>query len=97
MKYEIRTEGKFKYIETTGGSENLLLLHGLFGALSNFESILDGFGSRYNVVVPLLPIFEMPIRKVSIGGLADHVVDFVNYKKYSSLHLLGNSLGGHIA
>ncbi len=97
MKYEIQTEGKFKFIETYGGSETILLLHGLFGALSNFESILDGFGKRYNVVVPLLPIFEMPIRKVSLSGLVDHVVEFVAYKKYKSLHLLGNSLGGHIS
>lgn len=97
MKYEIQQEGKFKYIETNGGSENLMLLHGLFGALSNFESILDEFGQRYNVVVPLLPIFELPLRKVSMSGLADHVVDFVAYKRYNSLHLLGNSLGGHIA
>jgi len=97
MNYKILTEGKYNYIETKGGSENLVLLHGLFGALSNFETVLDEFSNRYNVVVPILPIYDLPIRKVSIGGLAEHVVDFVTYKKYDSLHLLGNSLGGHIA
>ncbi|MFZ2900489.1 MAG: alpha/beta hydrolase [Saprospiraceae bacterium] len=97
MKYEIKQEGRFKYIETKGGETNLMLLHGLFGALSNFETILDEFGKRYNVIVPLLPIFEMPIRKVSIGGLFDHVVDFVRHKKYQRVNVLGNSLGGHIA
>ena len=97
MKYEIQEEGKFKFIETQGGTDNLLLLHGLFGALSNFEGILDAFGTRYNVIVPILPIFEMPIRKVSLSGLVDHVADFVEYKKYKKLHVLGNSLGGHIS
>ena len=97
MKYEVKEEGKFKYIETNGGSENLLLLHGLFGALSNFEGIINHFSNKYNVVVPLLPIFDLPIRKVSVTGLVDYVADFVDHKQYEQVNVLGNSLGGHIA
>jgi pimeloyl-ACP methyl ester carboxylesterase len=97
MKYEIKEEGRFKYIETGGGEENLLLLHGLFGALSNFEGILDHFSGTYNVVVPILPIFELPIRKVSVTGLVNYVADFVDHQGYEKVHVLGNSLGGHIA
>lgn len=97
MKYEIQKEGKFKFIETGGGTETLMLLHGLFGALSNFESILDEFGQRYNVVVPLLPIYELPIRKVSLSGLTEYVEEFVKFKKFKKVHVLGNSLGGHIS
>ena len=97
MEHEITVEGRFKYIETTGGEETLLLLHGLFGALSNFEGILDQFSGVYNVVVPILPIFELPIRKVSVTGLVDYVEEFVDYKGYDKVHVLGNSLGGHIA
>jgi len=97
MKYEIKEDGRFKYIETGGGEENLLLLHGLFGALSNFEGILDHFSGTYNVVVPILPIFELPLRKVSVTGLVNYVADFVDYKMYDKVHVLGNSLGGHIA
>lgn len=97
MKYEIQEQGGFKFIETKGGEENLLLLHGLFGALSNFKGIIDYFGTKYNVVVPILPIFEMPIFKVSVAGLVDHVAKFAEYKGYKSIHVLGNSLGGHIA
>ncbi len=97
MNYEIKQEGKFKYIETKGGDENLLLLHGLFGALSNFEGILEYFSSKMNVVVPILPIFELPLVKLSVTGLADHVAEFVNYKGYDKVHVLGNSLGGHIS
>lgn len=97
MDYEIIEEGRFKYIETKGGEENLLLLHGLFGALSNFEGILDHFSANHNVVVPILPIFELPIRKVSVTGLVNYVAEFVNHKEYPGVHLLGNSLGGHIA
>jgi pimeloyl-ACP methyl ester carboxylesterase len=97
MKYDVQEEGKFKYIETGHGEENLLLLHGLFGALSNFKDIIRHFSTTHNVVVPILPIFEMPIRKVSVTGLVDYVADFVDYKQYDQVHVLGNSLGGHIA
>lgn len=97
MNYDIIQEKQFKFIETKGGEETLLLLHGLFGALSNFEGILDHFGSSYNVVVPILPIFELPLRKVSVTGLVDYVADFVEYKGYDKVNILGNSLGGHIS
>ena len=97
MIYNTVEEGNFKYIETKGGEDNLLLLHGLFGALSNFEGIISYFGDKYNVVVPILPIFDLPLRKVSVAGLVDHVVAFLDYKGYDKVHVLGNSLGGHIA
>lgn len=96
MNYEINEEGKYKYIESGSDGEVLLLLHGLFGALSNFEGILNYFKKDYNVVIPILPIFELPIRKVSVSGLVDYVAGFVSYKKYDKVHVLGNSLGGHI-
>jgi 2-hydroxy-6-oxonona-2,4-dienedioate hydrolase len=34
MDYELKEDGKFKYLEE-GSGPNLVLLHGLFGALSN--------------------------------------------------------------
>lgn len=99
MAYEIQEEGKFKYIESGEGKENLLLLHGLFGALSNFQGIIDHFSSegKYNVIVPMLPIYELPVLEVSLSGLVEHVKDFVEYKGYDKVHILGNSLGGHVA
>ena len=93
-----KEEGKFKYIETNPkAGETLMLLHGLFGALSNFGGIIDRFGDKYNVVVPILPIYDMPLRKVGIGGLLEHITDFVEYKGFEKVHVLGNSLGGHIS
>ena len=98
MKYHIKEENGFKYIESDPGQEKtLLLLHGLFGALSNFATIIDHFSGRANVVVPLLPIFELPLRKLSVMGLVDHVNEFVKFKGYSQVNLVGNSLGGHVA
>ena len=97
MDYSLKEDGNFKYIETNGGEPTLLLLHGLFGALSNFTGILRHFGKTYNVVVPMLPIFELPIKELSVSGLVEHVAKFVEWKEYNVVHVLGNSLGGHIS
>jgi pimeloyl-ACP methyl ester carboxylesterase len=97
MKYQIRVEGDYEYVETGGEGKPLLLLHGLFGALSNFHEIIDYFSKTRNVVVPILPIYTMPLRKLSVRGLVDHVAKFVQHKGYESVHALGNSLGGHVA
>jgi len=40
MQYEIKQEEKFRFIEE-GEGEPLLLLHGLFGALSNFGGQIE--------------------------------------------------------
>lgn len=93
----IQTEKNFKFIESESDGEVLLLLHGLFGALSNFEGIVSHFSGKYRVVVPILPIYEMPILEVSVTGLVKYVEQFVAFKKLEKVHLLGNSLGGHIA
>jgi 2-hydroxy-6-oxonona-2,4-dienedioate hydrolase len=97
MTLTVKEENGLRYIESGTQGETLLLLHGLFGALSNFQGIINHFSSNYNVVVPLLPIYEMPILQVSVMGLVDFTSKFVDYKGYSKVHLLGNSLGGHVA
>ena len=95
-KYVLNEEAGFKYIETKGGNQTLLLLHGLLGELSNFDGILNYFQDKYNVVIPILPILELPLLRLSVSGLVDHVHDFVKYKHFDKVHILGNSLGGHI-
>ena len=96
MDYEIKQQDKFKFIEE-GNGEPLVLLHGLFGALSNFRSLIEYFRQHNKVVVPMLPLLEMDILHTSVGGLAKFVHRFLEARNLSAVHLLGNSLGGHVA
>jgi 2-hydroxy-6-oxonona-2,4-dienedioate hydrolase len=95
MSYEIKQDGKFKFIEE-GEGEPLMLLHGLFGALSNFQDLIEHFKKNYTVVVPLLPLLELDLLHTSVGGLQKFVHRFIEHRRYSQIHLLGNSLGGHV-
>jgi pimeloyl-ACP methyl ester carboxylesterase len=96
MEYEIKKEGKFEYVEI-GQGEPLVLLHGLFGALSNFSDLVEKFKTTHKVVVPILPLFDLDILHTSVTGLAKYVTQFIEYKEYDKVNLLGNSLGGHVA
>ncbi len=97
MDLKIKKDGKFDYLETGGPGEPLLLLHGLFGGLSNFGAQIEAFRGRFNVLVPTLPMMSLPLRMVSLAGLVDHLADFVVHKGFEYVHLMGNSLGGHVA
>ncbi len=96
MEYTIKQDGKFSYIDEGEGT-TLLLLHGLFGALSNWSDVLGYYSKKYRVVIPLLPIHEMPLRTAGLGALTDFIEEFVKLKKLTNVALLGNSLGGHLA
>jgi 2-hydroxy-6-oxonona-2,4-dienedioate hydrolase len=96
MSYQVRQEGKFKFIEQ-GEGEPLLMLHGLFGALSNFEGLINYFVKHNKVIVPMLPLFELDLLHSTVGGLEKYLYKFIEHRDYRNINLLGNSLGGHVA
>jgi 2-hydroxy-6-oxonona-2,4-dienedioate hydrolase len=96
MPYEVKNKDKFKFVEE-GEGEPLVLLHGLFGALSNFETLIEYFRQHFKVIVPILPLFELDILHSTVGGIAKFVHRFLESRDLKNVHLLGNSLGGHVA
>lgn len=96
MDYEIRQSDKFRYIEE-GEGEPLILLHGLFGALSNFKDLIGHFRNHNRVIVPMLPLFDLDLLHTSVGGLQKFVHKFIEHRDLRDIHLMGNSLGGHVA
>jgi pimeloyl-ACP methyl ester carboxylesterase len=95
MEFEIKEDNGFKYIEE-GEGEVLLLLHGLMGALSNWTDVVQEFKKDYRVIIPLLPLYDLPLLTTGVKTLAKFVHKFVKYKKLKNITVLGNSLGGHV-
>ncbi len=97
MKHQLKTEGKFTYIEAGEGTP-IVVLHGLMGGLSNFDAVIDYFSENgFKVIIPELPLYTMPLIKTGVKTFAKYLNDFIKHKKFEKVILLGNSLGGHIA
>ena len=97
MKNNLREEGKFSFVEEGEGTP-ILILHGLMGGLSNFKGVMNYFPQNgYKVVILDLPLYSLPLLKTSVANFAKYLKEFIDYKGYKEVVLLGNSLGGHIA
>jgi pimeloyl-ACP methyl ester carboxylesterase len=96
MEEIIKEDGGFEYVEV-GNGPVIIVLHGLFGALSNFKDVLSHFQNDYRVVIPIMPLYTMPVLSTNVKSLMKYVREFIEYKSFGKVHLLGNSLGGHVA
>lgn len=97
MEYQIKKKGDYQYVDL-GTGPTVIFLHGLMGALSNFEKTARIIAEAgYRVIIPSLPIYSLPLLKTSAKGISKFLEKFVNEMELSELTLLGNSLGGHVA
>ncbi|MCI0751167.1 MAG: alpha/beta hydrolase [Flammeovirgaceae bacterium] len=96
MALRVQEERGFRFVDE-GSGQVLMLLHGLFGALSNWQGVVDRFSKNFRVVIPMLPIYEMPIKEAGLEGLRKFTEDFVAMKNLNDMIIMGNSLGGHVA
>jgi pimeloyl-ACP methyl ester carboxylesterase len=76
--------------------QSMVLLHGLFGQLSNWTSVIEQFGSSYAIYTPELPLYDTP-RTDSLFFLVQFLEHFIDNNKLKNIILIGNSLGGHVA
>ncbi len=97
MKYTLKKENGYSYLESGEGTP-LIILHGLMGNLSNFDGVFDHFSDLgYQVIMPELPIYTLPLLKTNVKSLSKFIKEFVKFKGLDKYILMGNSLGGHIA
>lgn len=95
MSLLVKEEGGFKYVDE-GKGQVLMLLHGLFGALSNWQGVVTHYSRHFRVIIPMLPIYEMPIKEAGLQGLREFVEQFVAKMQLGKMMIMGNSLGGHV-
>ena len=69
MKYMLKKEGDYSYLESGKGTP-LIILHGLMGNLSNFDKTFDHFSN-------LILSYDIPNQTTS------SIIDFNKFKKNS--------------
>ena len=83
------------YIEKGKGNP-IILLHGLFGALSNWKTVVNEFSKNHRIIIPKIPLTEISVKEANLESLTNFVKKFINKMKLKNFILIGNSLGGHI-
>ncbi len=98
--FTVRKQDGYRFIDEGPKTEQppVVLLHGMLGAWTNWTETIDALASAgHRVLVPILPIYDLPLPETTVTGLVDYVRSFVVHMGLGDLVLIGNSLGGHIA
>jgi pimeloyl-ACP methyl ester carboxylesterase len=82
--------------EGTTGPE-VVLLHGLLGAVSNCDSLVPKMAQYSRPIALSLPILTGHRSEVKVKALALYAEYFLRQRKLAPAALCGNSLGGHVA
>ena len=80
--------------------ETIVMIHGFGANKDNWLRFAKFFTERYHVIALDLPGFgdsSKPDASYDVGTQAERVTAFVKALGLSKVHLIGNSMGGHIA
>ncbi len=92
-----RREPEFKVFGNSGNGPEIVLLHGLFGALSNWNDTIPLISKFGKPVALEFPIISGHRSEVKVKALAVFTEYYIRKNKIAPTVLCGNSLGGHVA
>jgi 2-hydroxy-6-oxonona-2,4-dienedioate hydrolase len=95
LKQELEPE--FKTVEMGAVGPEIVLLHGLFGALSNWDTVQPLMAEYSQPIALSLPLLSGHRSEVKVKSLALYTEYFVRSRGFAPVTLCGNSLGGHVA
>ena len=78
----------------------MVLIHGYLGGARQWQSQIDWFSTRFDVIAPDLTGYGDSVDSKpcnSIDGFAQQVLDLLSTLQIERFHLLGHSMGGMIA
>jgi len=97
---KIRNSPGHRFIEARGTHVELpvVCLHGILGTADEWSRAAECLAAEgYHVFVPSIPFDSVPLRELSVEGIAGYVDRFVKAMQLGPFVLAGNSLGGQIA
>jgi 2-hydroxy-6-oxonona-2,4-dienedioate hydrolase len=90
-------EPTFKTVEMGTKGPEMVLLHGLFGALSNWDTVQPLMAEYSKPIALSLPLLNAHRSEVKVKALSLYTEYFVRNRGFAPVTLCGNSLGGHVA
>jgi pimeloyl-ACP methyl ester carboxylesterase len=76
--------------------QTIILLHGLFGGLSNWQHVVEHFQEDADIRIPPLPIYDEHKENI-LDYLVSALHNYIQSSGLRNVILIGNSLGGHVA
>ena len=97
--YPIQRLDSYRYIdEGPPSGPPVVLLHGMLGDLSNWTDTIRALaGGGYRVLVPVLPVYDLPLKQTRVSVLKTYTRHFNDALQLERPILVGNSLGGQVA
>jgi len=92
-----KNEPQFETVEEGKSGPELVLLHGLFGALSNWDSTIPLFARFSRPIALRFPILTSHRSEAKVKALAAFTEYMIRQRKLDPVTLCGNSMGGHVA
>lgn len=87
---------KYNYIER-GTGEPVIMLHGMFGSVSNWDGVIREVSNSFRAIALELPYLGLEPKLCSVGVMTEFLANFIESNRLKNITLIGNSLGGHIA
>ena len=84
---------------TFGEGEPVIILHGLFGMLDNWQTIAKKLADDYQVILVDLPNHGRSPHTdtFSYPDMAEALAEFIDLEGINAPHLIGHSMGGKVA
>jgi 2-hydroxy-6-oxonona-2,4-dienedioate hydrolase len=84
------------YVDTGEGNP-VILLHGLFGNVTMWRATVNMLQPHFKVIVPKLPLFDIPIHRANIDHLVEVLHEFLTWRQLTNVTLVGTDIGGQVA
>ena len=77
---------KYKRIEKGDGRPEIML-HGMFGDISNWESVINRVSGSFRAIALELPYLELEPKLCSVGVLTEFLANFIESNKFKDIAL----------
>jgi 2-hydroxy-6-oxonona-2,4-dienedioate hydrolase len=69
----------------------------MFGNIAMWRSTINALRNSYRVIVPRLPLYDVPIHRANFANLVEIFNDFLEWHQLNNVILIGTDIGGQLA